>query len=135
MPGDHLPLALFSFNLGVEAGQAAVVLAAIPILHLLSGTDRSRFAVSALLSVIGGHAAWHLLESRVSELSRAWAISGGAPPSWSWFLWPLALAGCRRVGGPRGAAAPVGRNANFCLNPSADPWAPGGPGAARMRRR
>ena len=91
--GDHLPLALFSFNLGVEAGQAAVVLAAIPILHLLSGTDRSRFAVSALLSVIGGHAAWHLLESRFSELSRAWAISGGAPPSWSWVLWPLAVAG------------------------------------------
>lgn len=91
--GDHLPLALFSFNLGVEAGQAAVVLAAIPILHLFSGSDRSRFAVSALLSVVGGHAAWHLLESRFSELSRAWAISGGAPPSWSWFLWPLALAG------------------------------------------
>ena len=91
--GDHLPLALFSFNLGVEAGQAAVVLAAIPVLHLLSGTDRSRFAVSALLSVIGGHAAWHLLESRFAELSRAWAISGGAPPSWSWLLWPLALAG------------------------------------------
>ena len=91
--GDHLPLALFSFNLGVEAGQAAVVLAAIPILHLFSGSDRSRFAVSALLSVVGGHAAWHLLESRFSELSRAWAISGGAPPSWSWLLWPLALAG------------------------------------------
>ena len=91
--GDHLPLALFSFNVGVEAGQAAVVLAVIPLLHLLSGTDRSRFAVSALLSVIAGHAAWHLLESRVSELSRAWAISGGAPPSWSWLLWPLALAG------------------------------------------
>ena len=70
-----------------------MVLAAIPILHLFSGSDRSRFAVSALLSVIGGHAAWHLLESRFSELSRAWAISGGAPPSWSWFLWPLALAG------------------------------------------
>lgn len=91
--GDHVPLALFSFNLGVEAGQAAVVLAAIPVLHLLSGTDRSRFAVSALLSVVGGHAAWHLLESRFSELSRAWALSGGAPPSWSWLLWPLALAG------------------------------------------
>ena len=91
--GDHLPLALFSFNLGVEVGQAAVVLAAIPVLHLLSGADRSRFAVSALLSVVAGHAAWHLLESRFAELSRAWAISGGAPPSWSWLLWPFALAG------------------------------------------
>ena len=91
--GDHLPLALFSFNLGVEAGQAAVVLAVIPLLHLLSGTDRSRFMVSALLSVVGGHAAWHLLESRYLELTRAWAISGGAPPSWSWLLWPLAAAG------------------------------------------
>ncbi len=91
--GDHLPLALFSFNLGVEAGQAAVVLAVIPLLHLLSGTDRSRFAVSALLSVVGGHAAWHLLETRLTELSRAWAISGGVPPSWSWLLWPLAIAG------------------------------------------
>ena len=91
--GDHLPLALFSFNLGVEAGQAAVVLAVIPILHLLGGSERSRFAVTALLSVVGGHAAWHLLESRYSELARAWAISGGAPPSWSWLLWPLILAG------------------------------------------
>ena len=91
--GDHLLLALFSFNLGVEAGQAAVVLAVIPLLHLLSGTDRSRFMVTALLSIIGAHAAWHLLEGRFSELSRAWAISGGAPPSWSWLLWPLALAG------------------------------------------
>ncbi len=91
--GDHLPLALFSFNLGVEAGQAAVVLAVIPILHLLGGRERSRFAVTALLSVVGGHAAWHLLESRYSELTRAWAISGGAPPSWSWLLWPLILAG------------------------------------------
>ena len=91
--GDHLLLALFSFNLGVEAGQAAVVLAVIPLLHLLSGTDRSRFMVSALLSVVAGHAAWHLLESRYTELTRAWAISGGAPPSWSWLLWPLAVAG------------------------------------------
>ena len=80
--GDHLPLARFSFNLGVEAGPAAVVLA-----------DRSRFMVSALLSVVGGHAAWHLLGSRYGELTRAWAISGGAPPSWSWLLWPLAVAG------------------------------------------
>ena len=91
--GDHLPLALFSFNLGVEVGQAGVVLAVIPLLHLIGGTDRSRFAVSALLSVVGGHAAWHLLEARGTELSRAWAISGGAPPSWSWLLWPLAVAG------------------------------------------
>lgn len=91
--GDHLPLALFSFNLGVEAGQAAVVLAVIPLLHLLGGTDRSRFLVSALLSVVGGHAAWHLLESRGIELSRAWALAGGAPPSWSWLAWPVALAG------------------------------------------
>ena len=91
--GDHLPLALLSFNLGVEAGQAAVVLAVIPLLHLLSGTDRSRFMVSALLSVVGGHAAWHLLGSRFTELTRAWAISGGPPPSWGWLLWPLAAAG------------------------------------------
>ena len=91
--GDHIPLALFSFNLGVEAGQAAVVLAVIPLLHLLGGAERPRFVVNALLSVLAGHAAWHLLEPRLGELERAWALAGGAPLSWSLVLWPVAFAG------------------------------------------
>ncbi len=91
--GDHIPLALFSFNLGVELGQAAVVVAILPLLHLLSGSDRARMAVNAVLSVFAGHAAWHLLEPRLAELSRAWVLSGEAMPSWSWLLWPLGVAG------------------------------------------
>lgn len=91
--GEHIPLALFSFNVGVELGQAAVVVAVLPLLHLLSGSDRARLAVNAVLSVFAGHAAWHLLGPRVSELSRAWILSGEAMPSWSWLLWPLAVAG------------------------------------------
>ena len=91
--GDHIPVALFSFNVGVEAGQAALVLAVLPLLHLLGGSDRSRFALNALLSVLAGHAAWHLMEGRFSELYRAWTIAGGARPTWSWLLWPVALVG------------------------------------------
>ena len=105
--GDHIPLALFSFNLGVEVGQAAVVLAVIPLLHLAGRSEKSRFAVNALLSVLSGHAAWHLVGPRLGELSRAWALADGAAPSWSWLLWPLGLAGAagwvlvarRRAGG------------------------------------
>ncbi len=91
--GDHIPLALFSFNLGVEAGQAAVVLAVIPLLHLLGRSEKSRFALNALLSVIAGHAAWHLFEPRLGDLSRAWLLAGGTAPDWSWLVWPLLLAG------------------------------------------
>lgn len=91
--GRHLPTALFSFNLGVEAGQAAVVLAVLPTLHLLGGSERGRFAVNAALSVAAGHAAWHLVPSRISELHRGWILAGGAPPSWAWLLWPLAALG------------------------------------------
>lgn len=113
--GRHLPTALFSFNLGVEAGQAAVVLAILPALHLLGRGERSRFAVNAALSVAAGHAAWHLVPSRVSELHRDWILAGGAPPSWAWLLWPLAALGAagwaalllRRLRRTRGAAEPV----------------------------
>lgn len=91
--GKHIPAALFSFNLGVEAGQAAVVLAVLPLLHLLGGSDRGRFAVNALLSVAAGHAAWHLIPPRVSDLHREWILAGGSPPGWGWLLWPLAAAG------------------------------------------
>lgn len=91
--GQHLPAALFSFNLGVEAGQAAVVLAVLPLLHLLGGSDRGRFAVNAVLSVAAGHAAWHLVPQRVSDLHREWILAGGAPPGWGWLLWPLAAVG------------------------------------------
>ncbi len=91
--GDHIPLALFSFNLGVELGQAMVVIAVLPLLHLAGGNDRARLLVNGLLSVVAGHAAWHLFEPRFSELSRAWIISGGAPPSISWVLWPVAVLG------------------------------------------
>ena len=91
--GDHIPLALFSFNVGVEAGQAAVVLAILPLLHLAGGSERPRFAVNALLSVLAGHAAWHFVEPRLGELSRAWILAGGARPSWAWLVVPLAILG------------------------------------------
>ncbi len=91
--GDHIPVALFSFNLGVELGQAAVVVAVLPLLHLLSRSDRARTAVNAVLSIFAGHAAWHLLGPRVEELSRAWILSGQPMPGWSWLIAPLAVAG------------------------------------------
>ncbi len=88
--GEHLPLALLSFNLGVEAGQVAFVLAAIPLLHLAS---RYRRAITIGLSILAGHIAWHLTGERLAELGVAWSLAGNPRPGWSWILGPLALAG------------------------------------------
>ncbi len=88
--GEHVPLALFSFNLGVEAGQVAVVLALVPLLSLAS---RYRRPATLVFSVFAGHVALHLAGDRLGELQVAWSLAGNPPPEWSWFLWPLAAAG------------------------------------------
>ncbi len=88
--GEHIPLALFSFNLGVEVGQVAVVLAVMPLLSL---AERHRRAVTATLSILAGLLAWSLAGDRLSELRNAWILAGNRPPEWSWLLAPLAVAG------------------------------------------
>ena len=56
LPRDHLVGALFGFNVGVEIGQLAVVLAVLPTLVLLSKTDnepRVRRGLSLVLLATG----------------------------------------------------------------------------------
>ncbi len=111
--GEHIPLALFSFNLGVEAGQVAVVLAALPLLSL---AGRHRRAVTAVLSLLAGHVAWGLAGDRLAALQVAWSLAGNRPPEWAWLLGPLAIAGAigwivvfRRRKGADTAATPFSR--------------------------
>jgi hypothetical protein len=68
--GDHLLVALFGFNLGVEIGQLAVLLVLVPALGLLF-----RFVVSEklgiiILSALIVHTAWHWMLERGELLSR-----------------------------------------------------------------
>jgi hypothetical protein len=68
--GDHLLVALFGFNLGVEIGQLAVLLVLVPALGLLF-----RFVVAEklgiiILSALVVHTAWHWMLERGELLSR-----------------------------------------------------------------
>ena len=66
--GGHLLTALFGFNLGVELGQLLVVSFTVPVLVLLFRQVPSGRALTILLSVLVGHAAWHWIADRWSEL-------------------------------------------------------------------
>ena len=68
--GDHLLVALFGFNLGVEIGQLAVLLVLVPALGLLF-----RFVVAEklgiiVLSALVVHTAWHWMLERGELLAR-----------------------------------------------------------------
>jgi hypothetical protein len=68
--GDHLLVALFGFNLGVEIGQLAVLLVLVPALGLLF-----RFVVAErlgiiILSALVVHTAWHWMLERGELLAR-----------------------------------------------------------------
>jgi hypothetical protein len=56
LPGHALPLALLSFNLGIEVGQLALVALAWPVLALLSRAPlpRSRFLCELPATALGG---------------------------------------------------------------------------------
>ncbi len=79
--GGNLVSALLAFNVGVEAGQLLVLLAAVPLLWLArryAGAGRERL-VTIALSVIVAHTAWHWLTERVEGLA---AYRGS-------FTWPV----------------------------------------------
>lgn len=58
LPEHHLPIALLTFNLGVEAGQLMVVAAAWLLTRLIGSVPAVRAARSPALYVIGVLAAW-----------------------------------------------------------------------------
>lgn len=65
--GAHVPLALLSFNVGVEIGQLLVLVLVLPVVTwvLVGARERAGRIVASLLI---GHTAWHWMVSRGSEL-------------------------------------------------------------------
>jgi len=66
--GSHLLVSLFSFNVGIELGQLAVLCVAVPVLGLIfRGALAGRMGV-ILLSAIVAHTAWHWMIDRWNVL-------------------------------------------------------------------
>ncbi|HYV98489.1 MAG TPA: HupE/UreJ family protein, partial [Gemmatimonadaceae bacterium] len=65
--GTHLVTSLFSFNVGVELGQIAVLLAAVPLLGWFFSRAQERAGV-ILLSALVAHTAWHWMTARFAVL-------------------------------------------------------------------
>jgi hypothetical protein len=66
--GSHLALSLVSFNIGVEIGQVAVLLVALPLLALLYRRVASERVAVIIISAFVTHTAWHWLGDRWSVL-------------------------------------------------------------------
>jgi hypothetical protein len=67
--GAHLVTSLLAFNVGVELGQLAVLIVAIPALDLAFRHVPERVA-TIVLSLLVGHTAWHWLWERWERLSK-----------------------------------------------------------------
>ncbi len=66
--GDHVLMALLSFNIGVELGQLLVLLVLIPILNFVMRRVPSQRVVIIAASVLVAHTAWHWLLDRYAVL-------------------------------------------------------------------
>jgi hypothetical protein len=66
--GGHLTTALLAFNVGVELGQIAVLLAAIPLLAALFRHVVAERVGTIILSALVAHSAWHWMTDRVAVL-------------------------------------------------------------------
>ena len=62
--GDHLVMALLSFNLGVEFGQLMILAALVPALNFLFRYGVEERIGTILVSVIVAHTAWHWMLDR-----------------------------------------------------------------------
>jgi hypothetical protein len=66
--GSHLVTSLLAFNVGVELGQVAVLITAIPILTMLFRHVVAERMGTIILSALVAHTAWHWMMERGSEL-------------------------------------------------------------------
>ena len=66
--GAHLATSLLAFNVGVELGQLAVLLLAIPVLNWLFRRVVAERIGTILLSALVAHSAWHWMTERGSRL-------------------------------------------------------------------
>lgn len=90
--GAHRVSALAAFNLGIEAGQLAVILIAVPLLHwaLRRAGERAKL-LTIILAALAADVAWHWLLARGETLRAAIAVA--TPPTWD----ALALLGLLRI--------------------------------------
>lgn len=68
--GSHLITSLLAFNIGVELGQVAVLLVAIPALALLFSRVVAERIGTIILSALVAHTAWHWMTQRGGELAQ-----------------------------------------------------------------
>ena len=68
--GEHLVVALFFFNVGVEIGQLLALAAMLAGLSLFFRLVAREFLGVALLSALAGHAAWHWMVERGADLMK-----------------------------------------------------------------
>jgi hypothetical protein len=66
--GSHLAFSLVAFNVGVELGQVAVILLAVPLLGWLFRRVVDERMGTILLSALVAHTAWHWMLERGAEL-------------------------------------------------------------------
>lgn len=67
--GSHLLTSLLAFNLGVEIGQLAVIIVAVPVLNFLFRNVIAERMGTILLSAVLAHSGWHWMSDRASQLS------------------------------------------------------------------
>ncbi|MEI9984425.1 MAG: HupE/UreJ family protein [Aliidongia sp.] len=95
--GSHLLVSLFSFNLGIEIGQLAVLCLFIPALALLfRGAMSGRMGI-IVLSALVAHTAWHWMIERGEVF---WQPRGRASPALPSSCWES---------GPRPCSSPSAR--------------------------
>jgi len=79
--GSHLLTALLSFNVGVEAGQLLVLVAAVPAFNLLVRAVPSERTMTIIVSALIAHTGWHWMTDRFALLRRypfAWPVLDAA---------------------------------------------------------
>lgn len=110
--GDHLLLSLLAFNLGIEVGQVAVLLVALPALRLALGRLLvGRVGVIALSAVLA-HTGWHWMLERAERLQQVeWPTPDAAAVALAarWALALLLAGGAAWAIGRRLARRPAGR--------------------------
>jgi len=79
--GEHLVTSLLAFNIGVELGQLAVIVLAVPLISFLFRKIVPERVGTILLSALVAHSGWHWMSDRASQLSEYsfnWSMIGYA---------------------------------------------------------
>src|SRR5262249_4179750 len=69
--GSHLLSSLVAFNVGIELGQIAVLLALIPALNwVFTKSEKAEKPITIILSLLVGHTAWYWMLERGERLAK-----------------------------------------------------------------